>query len=465
MAEITYDKFDLGLDLRKGPSVSDANRLRVLQNAYVNTGHTLTKRPAAVKVATLEAGTKGLRPALGVLNTFYENGTIVHANPLFVANKVPHPTLSQSVVRAHFCLPFLGFLYAVVEYADGSVWHHYLDGTSPTRITDPNCPQTKAVSLSASKIWAAGAGEGSTVRFSAAGNPRNWTGVTDAGFISPGIQQDGSQVVTALGQYQNKLGIFFKDGAQMWTVDQNPTNNALFQRIYGVGCPFPRTPAAFSTDIFFASAMGVRSLTIAAFTSNMQDVDVGSPIDTLVVPTLTGTPIGAYVPGLGQYWLAVGTTIWVFTFSRTSKISAWSQYIFPFTVDDFAPLNQFLYLRSGDAVYRLDPTQFTDDGVTVSVLIEMPYLDLKLGGHMKQIYAVDAVVQGTCTLALRFDPRDPTKITDTVTLSSDTRPGPIIPLEVMAEEVAPVFTHAAGEAFKLDWLKIYYNDLGISGGP
>ena len=45
MASITFDKFDGGLDLRKGASVSDANKLRVCTNAYVTTGKGIQKRP------------------------------------------------------------------------------------------------------------------------------------------------------------------------------------------------------------------------------------------------------------------------------------------------------------------------------------------------------------------------------------------------------------------------------------
>jgi len=57
---IAFERFDYGLDLRKGPSTSDANRLRVLRNAYTTEGRTIRKRPGLTKIATLEAGTEGL---------------------------------------------------------------------------------------------------------------------------------------------------------------------------------------------------------------------------------------------------------------------------------------------------------------------------------------------------------------------------------------------------------------------
>ena len=70
MPAITFNKFDLGIDLRKGPAVSDANRLREMKNAHVTTGLATQKRPGLTKVATLEPGTAGLFAAFGKLHTF-----------------------------------------------------------------------------------------------------------------------------------------------------------------------------------------------------------------------------------------------------------------------------------------------------------------------------------------------------------------------------------------------------------
>ena len=97
MSVITFDRFDAGLDLRKGASVSDANRLRRLDNCYVTTGRTIKKRPGLTLVTTLEPGTVGLRAAGGKLNTFYGVGTVSHADTRFLPNKVAHPTPAGAV--------------------------------------------------------------------------------------------------------------------------------------------------------------------------------------------------------------------------------------------------------------------------------------------------------------------------------------------------------------------------------
>ena len=47
---ISFERFDFGLDLRKGPSTSDANRLRVLKNGYTSEGGMLRRDGAIVPV-------------------------------------------------------------------------------------------------------------------------------------------------------------------------------------------------------------------------------------------------------------------------------------------------------------------------------------------------------------------------------------------------------------------------------
>jgi hypothetical protein len=90
MPVITFDDFAGGLDVRPLQYMSRPNILRTLLNAYVTTGKTIKKRPCLQFVATLEAGTVGLKSFNGKLQTFYGQGAaIVHANALFNANRVP----------------------------------------------------------------------------------------------------------------------------------------------------------------------------------------------------------------------------------------------------------------------------------------------------------------------------------------------------------------------------------------
>jgi hypothetical protein len=54
----------------------------------------------------------------GKLQTFYGQGAaIVHANPLFNANRVPHWTTGASPTRIHYADQYNAILYVVAEYA------------------------------------------------------------------------------------------------------------------------------------------------------------------------------------------------------------------------------------------------------------------------------------------------------------------------------------------------------------
>lgn len=459
MPSITFDRFDAGLDVRKGASVSDANRLRGLDNAFVTTGRTIRKRPGLLVVANLEPGTKGLRSAGGKLNTFYATGSITHADSRFLANKVAHPTLpSMEVAKVHFADSFNGYIYTSVQYNNGDIRHHYLDGSSPTHVADTNCPNTAAVVKKASKIFAV---KDDVVRFSKTNAPRDWTTASDAGFLGVGVQQVGATNPTALGEYGGNLVVFFKDSAQIWRVDPNPANMAFVQRV-DVGCPYPYGAANMAGDVFFSGFDGVRSITTQAVTGNLIDVDVGSPIDAIVRPLMTpaASVRAFYYRGGGQFWAMVGSEAFVYSFSRTAKISAWSRYSFPFAIDDVTELEGSLYFRSGNTVYLFDRTQYTDAGLLFDVVVEFPFLDFRAPGILKQVHGMDAVLVGSADISHRFDARQPAFVTDGVMVSSDSRPGEMTPVELCSVGIAPIVKNSADEEFELHALTYYFEPLG-----
>lgn len=460
--QITFNRYDLGIDLRKGPSVSDANRLREMTNAYVTTGMAAQKRPGLVHVANLEPGTKGLFAGLGKLNTFYSVGTIAHVDPLFKANSVA-AIPGVNVAAVPFADVFNGIIYAAVEYDNGQVRHHYLNGASgTTAVTDANCPHTKAVLKGASKIFAVGT-DGSTVRYSKTGNPRDWTTVNDAGFLPTGLNAQGARETQALGMYSNKLVALHRDGAQVWNIDPDPTLMALEDSVENVGTRYPNSLASVGGDLFFLSDFGYRSITTTRLLDKREDVDVGSPIDPLVKHQLKNVwapPLAVYFYGTGQYLCAIGDTLYVYSLSRTSKIAAWSKYILPVAVDAMTELDGILYIRTGDSVYRFDEDAHTDVGTPFEVLIEMPHMDFKKPGILKRVYAIDIAMEGECHFSLGFDVRNPDARTDEARIIGTTAGGGLIPVECCGTEFAPRFRNLDGKPFRIDSLTIYFDQLG-----
>lgn len=462
MASITFSKFDLGIDLRKGGSVSDANRLREMKNAYVTTGLATRKRPGTTKITTLEPGTKGLYAGLGKLNTFYGSGTITHADTRFKANKATlNGTTQAAVTDVHFVDVFNGYLYASLEFNGTTNEHHYFDGGT-TFIADVNCPDTKPVIKLASKIFAVSQA-GDTVRYSKTGAPRDWTTANDAGFLPTGLNARGDRATNALGVYQSKLVALARDGAQVWTVDPDPSAMHLDDIVDNVGTSFPRSLATVAGDLYFLGDFGFRSITTLQLVAKLADVDIGSPIDPIVRPALlsiTTPPRAAYYYGTGQYICAIGNQLFVYSVSRTAKIAAWSRYYMPFTVDAIAELQGALYFRSGDDVYQLNDLVNSDSGAPFETLVELPYMDFKSPGQLKVITGVDLVMQGGCEFSIGFDGRDPLAITAPVRVNGNTRPGGMIPIVASGTEFSMRMRNFDTDAFRLDALTVYYEVLG-----
>lgn len=277
-----------------------------------------------------------------------------------------------------------------------------------------------------------------------------------------GLQQTGANQATALGFYTNRLVVFFSDSSQVWQVDVDPAKHAFLQAV-DVGSILPYSHSNMSGDVFFLSPAGVRTITRQDVTTNLIDADVGSPIDRELIKNTfinTANAKAQYYRGGGQYWLYSGTKAVVYTFSRTSGVSAWSLYEFPYSIDYMDELNAELYIRSGNNVYKLDRNVYTDDGVPFEVNIELAYLDFKAPGVMKHILAMDTVVTGSCEISHRYDPRDTSLVTNPpVTIVGDSRPGYLIPVELCPVSLAPVIRNYDDQDFELHQITYYYEIL------
>lgn len=518
MPALTFDQFAGGLDLRPVAALSKANILRVLSNAYITTGRSIKKRPCAELVQSLEAGTVGLKASGTKLLTFYGQGAaITHANTLFQATRAPSVVDGSAPVKVHYCDQFNALPYVVVEQSNGAFRHHYLDdpgvwvtltayasgvyrrpvvangfryevttpGTTGAAepswpltvggtvvdgtvtwtcrtfsVTDTNCPHSKQVTKRQQKMYAA---NGSNVSYCKTGDCRDWTTASDAGFLPAGLQATGSDQVTAVGQFQKSLVVFFSDSAQVWAVSSNPSANELTGTVENVGTLYHRAARALAGDLFFLSQSGFRSMSLLQITENLQDSDVGNPIDKLVSAEVleSDDPISVYYPKLGQWWCVNGSRVYVYSFSKTSKLSAWSTYNFPWSISDATVLNQELYVRTGDDVYKISPEVFKD-GVSSTPLVDvlMFYQDANRPLVLKQFMGEKHICTGSPTISYRFDANNQTLESAEYELPECTEPGVIYPVELCATRIAPHIQHQKDEDFELSLLSLLYENLG-----
>jgi hypothetical protein len=124
-------------------------------------------------------------------------------------------------------------------------------------------------------------------------------------------------------------------------------------------------------------------------------------------------------------------------------------------------LNADLYVRSGDDVYKFDRAARTDDGQIYPVDLSLSYLDFKSPGVLKQIIGLDAVVTGSCEISFGFDARDTSLVTSPgIEVSGDSRPGNVMPVELLATNIAPIIRNYDDQDFELHQLTFYFETLG-----
>jgi hypothetical protein len=475
MPAISYADWSGGLDRRLSVNSQDANKLWTLRNAYVTTGKRLKKRPGLKFVASGLTGSFGLKAVDGALNVFCDSGAVFTpptVTGLTINRKnldIPAAGLGSgsTLDRIYYADLFQNYLYVVARYANGDTRHHYLDGAT-TYITDVNCPHSLGVTKAASRVFAPSS---ENVRYCAAGSARDWTTASDAGFLAAGLQQDTKGAVKACGTFQDSLVVLFEDSAQIWTVAVDPAANAISKRLYGIGTEQPLSLASFFSDMVLLSRYGFRSMSVQSTTNRIDDNDVGVPIDTLVVEDIAvmdalGDPNkvrGFWITELGQYWavLDMGTysKAWAYTFSRSSKIACWSEYIFPGRITDLTTLAGKVYLRDTDTLYEVSPTQYTDNNTLIDVEVQMSFQDNKLPGVDKQFWGADMVSSGSLDLSFLYNPNDITKETVAMEIPGDTRAGNVLPVEVVAPALAPMFRHSLDEAMSIDALVLYFFPL------
>lgn len=346
--------------------------------------------------------------------------------------------------------------------------------TIDRRVSDPRCPQSKIVQIVSSKVYAA---DNDIIRYSATVNPLDWSAPDDAGYVPFGLQTYGSNPVAAMGIYRANLVPFNAEGFQMWQVDPDPANITLLDAL-PVASGYNKALAPVANDLLFLSSQGVRSIGIAASSTNLQAGDVGMPIDVLVREAMTAgadgeAPRATYLPAQGQYWLAfndreAGTsTVYVYTINQIGQVGKWSRYVFPFPVDGFAQLGDHLYMRSGDDVLMYDEGALADfagdaretmfDGV-----VQWPWLDFGRPGIPKQLIGFDFVGSGLPSVEVGYDQAAQGTFTEPFAIPPDTVPGMIIPLPVVAPSMSLRVTFAGGAKWKLQAVSLYLQDQRVS---
>ena len=152
------------------------------------------------------------------------------------------------------------------------------------------------------------------------------------------------------------------------------------------------------------------------------------------------------------------TTTFVYTM-RQGKNGGWSRYIFPFAIEAFAQLGDDLYIRAGDAIYRVDEDATDDDGTDFAGLVQWQWLDFGQPGVTKMLEGLDYVGEGQApSVRFGYDQRNVESLTPAYALSNDTVPGTMIPYGFTAPTFSMRLEFAGGASWRVLSANLYLHD-------
>jgi len=327
--------------------------------------------------------------------------------------------------------------------------------------------KTKVHSLSNS-LW----------HFSGINDPKKWTtaaystgspDATGSGFINLSNNARGSEDLKALSPYYENIAVFAEQAIQIWFVDPDPKLMQQTQVLNNTGTIAPGSVVSFGdSDVFYLGYSGIRSLR-ARDSSNAAFVsDIGNPIDENIIAdilndeTAVRKAAGFMSPRDGRYFLAIGSTIYVFSYFPASKVSAWSVYEPGFTVEQWAYDGEQLLCRGEDnKLYSLGgKSNNVYDSSPVEV--QLPFLDAKSPATSKDWSGIDAVVENEWKVSIGTDPTDITVYEEAAVISKATYGLGRIPLSAYSTHIAVRLECDTAGAAKIGNLAVHYSG-GESG--
>lgn len=117
-----------GINRLRTKGGADPSSLYDLVNAFVTIDGSIQSRPGTVRSAALPAGTKGLCAFDGGMVVFSNVSQTMPAG--YTCEVLVNPNdATQAIAEIHFAAPFMGSLYVVAEFANGDVYHYWLNSS------------------------------------------------------------------------------------------------------------------------------------------------------------------------------------------------------------------------------------------------------------------------------------------------------------------------------------------------
>ena len=127
MREVTLTSAKGGIDRLRSRGSPAKDVLYDLINAYVNQSGGIDPRAGTSLTITLPEGTIGLTGFDEKLFVFADTNVYIPDDrfELVIIRHPNNPVLTLE--KIHFAEPFLGYLYVVAEFIDGSLFHYWIE--------------------------------------------------------------------------------------------------------------------------------------------------------------------------------------------------------------------------------------------------------------------------------------------------------------------------------------------------
>lgn len=123
---ITLNALKSGINRLRTKGGASPNSLYDLVNGYVDISGNAVSRPGTLRDAVIPAGTKGLCVFQGKFVVFAST-PVTMTDGRYRCEVLSHPTdATQTIAEIHFAAPFMGYLYVAAEFANGDVFHYWL---------------------------------------------------------------------------------------------------------------------------------------------------------------------------------------------------------------------------------------------------------------------------------------------------------------------------------------------------
>lgn len=302
----------------------------------------------------------------------------------------------------------------------------------------------------------------SVLMFSAAGDPTKFLTGTGSGFINLANEATGSEDLQAIASYFENSAILAQRAIQIWFLDVDPAQNAQIQVLGNTGTIAAQSVVEYGeNDVFYLAESGIRSLKARDSSNAAFATDIGNRIDDLVVRDIRRDTLAAanakaiLEPIDGRYLLAIGGTIYVFSYFPSSQISAWSTYETGFHIDYWSFSGSQLLTRSGDDLYAYGGLS-GDEYDNSEVVVQLPFLDAGRAATFKVLQGMDVACEGRWDVQIALDPNQPTVFDDVGTVYKATYTDGRMSMQGYSTHFSPRLVSVYDGAAKLSNLAVHY---------